>query len=363
MDMISGESNPINTSAIKQPEAASGLEVRTVSPSDFQNFTYTGISVEVPTPIVKVSSEAMFAINIDGFIPNLNWKNFRAHHFRNFFPVQIAAPSIGVPGLAVNFEYTALPVMTHYLSHRHVEGDVGIALRITSNTAQSGNFMVAQVSGVSRYYYKSDEKYTGLRFIQDSMSPIDYAPNGFALVDLSLNRHFAITPCRRDNTIVTDFAQKLIKVPPVPHDNTYLPIANQFLEDWLIFAPQTNIPHPDPSSINIAIYFDWSRVKFHTPMLPFIPWSPSSLDYQILHISDTFNHKTEEEVTLNYANWRWSPGSTATLKDLKHAPGASRYSAPIKLPNGSLASVVHTTQQYFKQLLIRQPNQRNNDTH
>lgn len=361
MELISGESNPINTAAIKQSQVASGLEVKEVSPEDFQNFTYTGISIEIPTPIVKVSSEAMFGINIDGFIPNLNWKFFRAHHFRNFFPVQISSASYAVPNLVVNFEFSALPSMVHYLVSRHVEGDIGIGLRITSNTAQSGNLLVSQASGITRYYYTEEEKYTGLRFLQDSMSPIDYAPNGFALIDLSLNRHFAITPCRRDNTLITDFGQKLIKVPQTPHDLSYFPVANQFLEDWLIFSPQTSIPHPDPSSINIAVYFDWTRVKFKTPMLPFIPWGPDDINLQILHYSATFNDKTAEEVTVNYDQWVWSPGSTATLKELKHVPHATKYSSPIKLPNGHFATVVNTTQNYFKQLLLKAQPRRNND--
>lgn len=327
MDLIVGESNPPNTTAIKPINSYKKLELREIGPSDFQNFTYTGINIKLPVPLVKVSSEAVFGINIDGFIPPIVG-GAANNLFRNLFPVQPSSYSSSLSGLEINWEYSTLPVLVNYMSHRHVEGDVGIALRITSNTAQSGNLLIAQASGISRWFYSKNDKYTGLRFLQDSMSPIDYAPNGFAIVDLSLNRHVAIVPCRRDNTLRTDLSKKLEFVSgALTKDHSYYPPANQFLEDWLLFSPQTDIPHPEASSINIAIYFDWSRVKFFTPMLPLVPL-PATWGRQILHFMATFVDSAHYD---SYQMWKWSPINFASIKTTKHLKSVSRFNVPIEI--------------------------------
>uniref|UniRef100_A0AAU8JQ35 Structural protein 3 n=1 Tax=Chipolycivirus sp. TaxID=2809300 RepID=A0AAU8JQ35_9VIRU len=339
MDLIVGESNPPNTSALKSIGRFPKLELREIGPSDFQNFTYTGINVRIPVPMYKVSSEAVFGINIDGFIPPLVSKE-SSNLFRNLFPVQPTVYSASLNGFEINWEYSTLPALVNYYSHRHIEGDVGIALRITSNTAQSGNLLISQASGVSRWFYSKNDTYSGLRFLQDSMSPIDYAPNGFVVLDLSLNRHVAIVPCRRDNTLRTDLAKKLKFVSGNLTKNlSYFPPANQFLEDWLLFAPQTDIPHPEASSINIAIYFDWSRVKFFTPMLAIIPLQ-AKIGFEILHFMATFvdaNHFND------YTLWSWSPVHAATIKMFKHLKNVTRFNKPIKV--GEHSSTIASTVQ------------------
>jgi hypothetical protein len=350
MDLIVGESNPPNTSALKSIGEYPKLELREIGPSDFQNFTYTGINVKIPVPIVKISSEAIFGINIDGFIPPLISKEAN-NLFRNLFPVQPTVYSSSLNGFEINWEYSTLPALMNYFSHRHIEGDVGIALRITSNTAQSGNLLISQASGVSRWFYQKNDKYTGLRFLQDSMSPIDYAPNGFVVVDLSLNRHVAIVPCRRDNTLRTDFAKKLAFVSGnLTKDRSYFPPANQFLEDWLLFAPQTDIPHPEASSINIAIYFDWSRVKFYTPMLPIIPLQ-SKIPYQILHFMATFLDSDHFE---DYTLWKWSPAHSTQMKMIKHYKGVTRFNTPLTVGEHSstIASTIQRLIQEFDRISV-----------
>jgi len=342
MNLIEGQSNPINTSALKTADPYVTPELRQITPQEFSNFTYTGISIDMDVPIVKISSEAMFAINIDGFIPNMRGPHAN-NLFRNLFPVQPTVYSHNMEGLRIKWEAVALPALFYYYSHRYIEGDISLALRITSNTAQSGNLLVAQVSGVTRYFYSQDEEYRGLRFMQDSMSPIDYAPNGFAVIDLSLNRHVGITPCRRDNTVITDLAKKVHEISKLEEvDNKsekYFPFANQFLEDWIIVGPQTSIPHDQASTINIAIYFDWSRVKFYTPMLPIIPLNPTSDEMQILDFSLTFTNKDHYD---DFIDWKWLPRDVGAIPSLRKEKHHARFNKAIRYKNafGSLVGTL-----------------------
>lgn len=340
MNLQEGQSNPPNTVAIKTPDLTPNEELRLVSLQDLKNFTYTGINITIPVPLVKVSSEGLFAINIDGFIPNLRGKTCN-ELFRNMFPVQPLVYSHTLAGLKISWEAVSLPQLMPFFSYRYVSGDVSIGLRIISNTAQSGNLLVSQVSGISRYYYGKDETYTGLRFLQDTMSPIDYAMNGFTEIDLSLNRNVGIVPCRRDNTVMTDFAKKLFEVGRVEEDKTtkYYPVANQFLEDWLIIGALTDIPHPEASSITIAVHMDWSRVKFHVPILCIPSLNTDSLELQILQFLESFvGSEHYDDLTL----WKWWPRDLATSRALMSIKDYATFSAPLKYKNAyaSLAGTI-----------------------
>ena len=206
--------------------------------------------------------------------------------------------------------------------------------------------MVSQLSGAARYYYALSEVYSGLRFMNDSISPIDYAPNGFATIDLSLNRHVAITPCRRDNMLKTDLAKKLrtiLDFPATRNSSIFFPFQQQFLEDWLMFAPLTTIPHPEASSINIAVYFDWSRVKFFTPMLPHIPTFPSNVNMQILRYSRTFNGVAG---SVDYTTWNWAPRDAATFEFFEKK-GKGILSAAIQLEDNLFATLYSSMHTYY----------------
>jgi hypothetical protein len=345
MNLQEGQSNPPNTVAIKTPDLTPNAELRLISLQDLKNFTYTGINIQIPVPLVKVSSEALFAINIDGFIPNLRGRTCN-QLFRNLFPVQPVVYSHTLSGLKISWEAVSLPQLMPFFSYRYVSGDVSIGLRIISNTAQSGNLLVSQVSGVSRYYYGKDETYTGLRFLQDSMSPIDYAMNGFTEIDLSLNRNVGIVPCRRDNTVRTDFAKKLYEVGRVENDKTskFYPVSNQFLEDWLIIGALTDIPHPEASSITIAVHMDWSRVQFHVPMLCVPSLNTDSINLQILQFLESFVGKEHfDDLVL----WKWWPRDLAESKALMTMKHYATFSAPLKFENVS-ASLVGTIQNIRK---------------
>lgn len=341
MNLQEGQSNPPNTTAIKTPDPTPNAELRLVSPDDLKNFTYTGLNITIPVPLVKVSSEALFGINIDGFIPNLRGKTTNSL-FRNLFPVQPSVYSHTIPGFKIQWEASSLPQLMNYFSYRMIEGDVGVCLRIISNTSQTGQLLISQVSGVSRYYYGETEKWTGLRFLQDSMSPIDYAVNASLAVDLSLNRNIAITACRRDNCVKTDLAKKLLEVGRVADekDESYYPVANQFLEDWLIVAPLTTITHPEASSITIAIYYDWSKVKFQVPMLcvPFL--NTDSLVLQILQFIESFK---DEEFFSDLTEWKWWPRDIAESKDMAHLKHFAITNSPISY-NQTKANIIGTIQ-------------------
>jgi hypothetical protein len=312
-NLITGASTPIHTFAIKEPEVESQPEVRFINEADFQGFTYTGISIEIPTPLVKTSSIGLFGINVDGFIPTFS-HNAVSTLYRNLFPVQVTDSAINTSGLEIYHEVIALPVLTNYLCHRYVSGDIGIAMRITSNTSQAGNLLIAQTSGVSRNYYLKNETYKGLQFLNSSNNPSDFAPNGMCVVDLSLNRHVAITPVRRCNTGVMDLAKKIVELDKAVAKTTNLyPFLNQFLEDWLLFGIQTTIPHETANIINLAFYFDWSRVKFYTPMLPYIPRLPLEDGEQILLYINTFKNKTAVD---NVSAWTWWPKQFGAASDL-----------------------------------------------
>jgi len=336
MDLTTGQTENINTEALAEPASYQAPEVRFINESDFKNFTYTGINVTIPVPLTKITSDALFAINIDGYIPNMTFAS-AYKYYKNLFPVQATAASSHISNMEIKHEYATLPALFNYLSHRFVAGQVGVALRITSNTAQSGNLMVSQLSGAARYYYYGTEAYTGLRFLNDSTSPIDYAPNGFALIDLSLNRHVSITAARRNNTLKTDMAKKFFEIERlgIPKSTSNFPFLTQFLEDWLIFAPQTDIPHDVASSINIAIYFDWSTVEFYTPMLPLLPELLSTDTMQILLFLKTFLNKAPIG---SYSTWTWFPRDVTTALDGLTKIG--NFNTKVEVGSGKLTTVV-----------------------
>lgn len=338
-NLITGESTIHHATAIKTPEIESQPEVRFISEADFQGFTFTGISIEIPTPLVKTSSTGLFGINVDGFIPNFVI-NPRNSLWRNLFPVQPTETAINISGMEIYHEQIALPVMTNFVSHRYVEGDVGIAVRITSNTTQSGNLLIAQASGITRNFYAPNQNYTGLQFLNASSNPSDYAPNGFCVVDLSLNRHLAITPVRRCNTRVMDLAKKIQYITTIPNIKTpaLYPFMNQFLEDWLLFGIQTTIPHDQANIVNLAFYFDWSRIKFYTPMLPYIPVLPLEDREEILLYLATNKNAVPPDAT---NAWKWWPknfGSNTDFIKFKHY----HLDLERKAPTGRVASRVDT---------------------
>lgn len=306
MNVNQGEIANPNTVVFKnQQPQTQRLEMREISDTDFQNFSYTGLEFIIPVPLAQTTSDALICINIDGFIPT---PNLNANVVRNLFPVQRSYASRNLPGLDIKWTWSSLVAISNYLSYRMVSGQVGICLRIASQTAQAGNLLVTQGSGLMRKFYAENDLYTGLRFNNNSQSAIDYSPNGFCLIDLSLNRTVSIQPVRRENTYKTDFAKKLVTLSLMTDINlsqTYTTFSSQFLEDWLFISMQGDLPHPEASEIVFNLYFDWSKVEFTMPMLAFISSWPT-LTKQILLFIQTFNNKNSTTLA-NSDTWNWLP--------------------------------------------------------
>lgn len=306
MNVNQGEIANPNTVVFKnQQPQTQRLEMREINDTDFQNFSYTGLEFIIPVPLAQTTSDALICINIDGFIPT---PNLNANVVRNLFPVQRSYASRNLTGLDIKWTWSSLVAMSNYLSYRMISGQVGICLRIASQTAQAGNLLVTQGSGLMRKFYAVNDLYTGLRFNNNSQSAIDYSANGFCLIDLSLNRTVSIQPVRRENTYKTDFAKKLQTISTMNDINssqTFTTFSSQFLEDWLFISMQGDLPHPEASEVVFNLYYDWSRVEFSMPMLPFISSWPT-LTKQILLFIQTFNNKNST-VVADSDSWDWLP--------------------------------------------------------
>jgi hypothetical protein len=171
-------------------------------------------------------------------------------------------------------------------------------MRVQSNTTQSGSFMVTQANTVMRNYYKNNETYTGLKFLNSSNQGTDYAMNSFFLGDLSINRNWSISPMAQSTLSRTDLAFKLSKLDQIaqnstlPQDiRTLNPFLSQFTEDWLLFTPLADLPNANGNQITFEIFFDYSDIQFYTPMLPLIASTNTDFNKQILNVSATIFNK------------------------------------------------------------------------
>lgn len=278
------------------------------------NYVPTGITVIIPTNLAKINSEALFACNIDGFLPFFNPTLHSAALFKNFFPVQVTTTGNNIASLRVIWQYVDIPVQFKYLSFRYFSGNVKVGIRISSQTGQTGNFLISQLRSGSRHYYNHDDVYKGLRFLNASSSCVDYAPSSFALGDLSLNRNISITPCRTNPLVYQDHARKIYDVYRYGNggsdSDAYMCVINQHTEDWLLFEPIFNISGTAASEISMTFYFDFSEVSFFVPMYPILPMPPSEFGQQILLFTNTFKDQVSTDT---YRDWKWYPRDAASL--------------------------------------------------
>lgn len=295
MSNISGTPTLTPTVALKGLDSTQSPTIEIITDESFKRFMPTGITVTINTPLVKTTNNALFAINIDGFIPDYIFTdNAWWPMHKNLFPVQNFPETLN--SVTINKEEFMNPSQFPYYSHRYVSGNVGIGLRVTSNTAQSGSIIVAQASGVQRKYYSNAEKFVGLQFLNSSTGVLDYAPGSFLLADLSLNRNIAITPIRKDPCEVMDLVKKINEIDkyPNPTPANYQRINNftsQFTEDWLLFGALANIPNASNGQIVISVFFDFSGVNFDMPLLPLIPAPPATFRKQILKLTETLKSR------------------------------------------------------------------------
>jgi hypothetical protein len=306
MNTVAGESSQNPTLSLKAVDTVKTPELQQLDDSSFHRFVPTGYTIKVNLPLVRNTKNALFAINIDGFIPvyNVNdgaWATMQA----NMSPVQY------LDGEADNVEIfqdqTVVPILSHYYSHRFISGNVNVSLRVTSNTTQPGNMMISQASGLVRDYYDPIDNYDGLRFTNSTAYTTDYTPGNFIVADMSLNRNINIATIRKDPNSATDLAWKLYKVGRAvnndPHKVFY---STQFQEDWLFFSPLSDFPNNSANQLVFSVFFDYSNVQFYTPMFPFIALGSDDVDQQILVYSDTFI-STRSLATTNKNNAAWLP--------------------------------------------------------
>jgi len=303
---------------IKSIETNSIPEIASVSEEDFRKYVPTGITITINTPFIKNSRDAIFGINIDGFIPQYNMQSY-TQALKNHLPVQVFPHALSF--CTISQEMCGIPAMVNYLSHRFVSGNVGLGLRITSNTSQPGNMLVSQASGCAREYYPALRSYTGLRFMNISPSSIDFAQNSFAVVDFSLIRNLSITTLRHDPLKKQDLAMKLLRtatfLTPSGENQIqdYNNFASQFLEDWLLFTPLTSFPNSIGSQIHISVFFDFSTVQFETPLLPFVPFNTLDSAKQILLYSTSFNLLNPDRASLLFLPGVAIPDSAPLLTE------------------------------------------------
>lgn len=282
------------TLQLKGIDNSSIPDLTIISEADFKRYVYTGITVVVDTPIIKNSRNAIFGINTDGYIPQYNIGDSGASNvMRNLFPVQPTQP--GSSFVHVYQEQMMIPIQSLYASNRYISGSVGVGLRFSSNTGQSGNFMVAQATGVIRRYVPSTEVYLGLQANNTSLNVSDYSFGNFALLDLSLNRQVSLKTTKRDIVKKMDLQKKVSQIwrDEIGHGTLnqfyrYNVFATQFQEDWLLFAPVWNIPNQNANQITMTVFFDYSNVNFEVPVFPVIPMGSNQFAQSFLNWTVTF---------------------------------------------------------------------------
>jgi hypothetical protein len=309
-DVSTGPSLITPTDSIKSSDSSTIPDLDVIDEIDFRRYVFTGYKITVNLPLVKANKNSIFAINTDGFIPSYIFANGAiGQTYKNLSPVQVMNGALAY--VKVVQEQVMLPIQTMYLSNRYVAGSVGVGLRVTSNTGQSGNLMVSQATSCLRQFYRKTEIFNGLRFLNQSTFAIDYTPGNFALIDVSLNRQVSIRPTRRDPLKYTDLAQKIYHI---TNDTTQWMstdslsnarssncFASQFLEDWLLFTPLSNFPNQNANQLVIDVFFDYSTVVFLVPIYPVISSIPDTISKNTLDVSATLAVTANP----NKANFVW----------------------------------------------------------
>lgn len=297
--------------------------VEFLTEKDLVNFTYTGINIKLKVPLVKDSDKALFAINTDGLIVG---PTFRQDTFKglmiNMFPVQIFENAQDY--VEVTYEPIALPILHMFYSYRFVKGKARIGLRLSSNVSQTGNLIVSQASGLQRRFYSKNESYKGLHFLNAENTSSTFAPAGLITLDVSINRDVGITPINRENMPAVDIMQKLSMVNKLFEmttrdevENANHLITSQFLEEWLLFTPQNNLPNTNGGELEFGLYMDWSEISFDCPGMPIQPISMRWPKTQILGVTQSFNNRRGVDINLSTPlNWQtelhWQPGTPTT---------------------------------------------------
>jgi hypothetical protein len=294
------------------------IELKMLDESDIinnanKNIVHSGYNIEIALPLAKTSNDAIFGINLDGFVPSIDFdgKVFSQLN-RNLATVQVTKAALDYTKVF----YTPVPheIISKFLTYRNVQGNVNVILRSTANVGQSGNCIISQVSGVGRYLYHKEAGYNGLVFSNSTTNSINTMQAGTVVWDLSLSRNVSITTKFRNPLPAVDIMQKMWQVVNTPvNPNLFNSTAfySQFAENWLLITPQNSLPDTQGNTLNIAVYFDYSQLVFSNPGIPLLA-SPSNNRYaQILKWSETFNAQPDIPIVTK-EEWltklKWLPG-------------------------------------------------------
>lgn len=237
----------------------------------------TGISVKLNLPLVSTADFFLFGINLDGFIPfhsAVQTYNELAHQrwMQNFFPVQStsAVMTTDPAMIEIYYRHGAQPSLIPYWGSRCISGNVGIGIRMSSNTTQTGNLFFAHKAALIRKYQRAalNKKYDGLIFSNDNKSLSTTYSKSFSIVDVSLQRHISIKTNSTKVIPFVDLPKKLLTVAEDDGVSNSLDIDQEvFREDWIMVGISSDLSSTETNQLNLEILFDYSDVTFSMPML------------------------------------------------------------------------------------------------
>nr|UCC70385.1 hypothetical protein [Hammarskog picorna-like virus] len=250
----------------------------------FQRCVDSGYTVTVNTPVARNNKNALFGINLSGFIPDYtlddpDW----TLEIKNMSAVQVFPSSRGF--VKVDQDMQMLPQQHAMLSNRFCSGTVNVILRVSSNTGQTGNLIFSQQSGLMPRLYKLAENYQGVSFQNDGHYTSDPMICNFVISDTSMIRQIGIRTVFRQPVELVDIQKKILEFTSA---TPALAASSQFPEDWLMVGLVSNLPAASASQLYFRIFFDYSEVNFICPMYPMMPSIPHNPSQQILQISRTF---------------------------------------------------------------------------
>lgn len=153
--------------------------------------------------------------------------------------------------------------------------------------------------------------YSGLRFLNVGSETKLTLPDGFALLDLSLNRSLGIKPINRycfageDHWLKWWTVKNLKPRTTESGLNALNEVSSQFLENWIVFAPLSSFPGETGNEITISVFYDWKEKMFMMPGLPIVPVDfDGTYSGFICNFTESFKGKKISEVK-GYSNLKW----------------------------------------------------------
>lgn len=275
--------NPENTTTTITPNT--GLHVSDVSnqPELTNNFIPTGITVTLNLPIVYQASKPFLNINLNGLqiIGNTQAAvSSYENNIRNFIPVTFEPTWFATGAGTITLAETGHPVYSMMRSHRIMDGNVQVAIRMSSNTSQSGNLFLTRRTGLMRNWKIPGDVYNGNQWVNADSNIEDFGTETFALSDLSLNRTISI---KTSNTRPEKMdIHKLINDIALATGSSTGPTSvkssafrEQYTEDIISLGILTNLPTSDVNQLTMYFFMDYSQVTFEFPLLMQVYTPPS----------------------------------------------------------------------------------------